>query len=839
MLNNLPKSLALLAALFLTSVTLTAETPADTIPILRYKAAAPEAYLAPVMADSVNLYGKAFDPLSLLKETPVRSFDYLRLSDLTASDDGWIAFDGKEKSFRTLQVSLLTTSYEEVSLLAESEAPFRITLDGKEIVNSTTGRKDGNFTLKLIPSAHRTLALRTYAADGDSLRLRLVPKRGSKSTLQVRTDGKEYMSIDFDLSGEALSGVQVSPSGRYFTVMSRYIKELETTTTRYLYKDGRKMTALSGELFRASWMPKSDKLYITKELSDGRRQLITIDPATLEQTVFAVSIPEGRFIFTPDEKGLIYFPEVKGSERTKYVELVQGRYDHLNAKSNRDITLLSHYDFAAGTLRPLTYGYRGTRLVAVAPDGSELIYSVPREIDHTPFEAADYIALDLRTLKSDTLFAAEYHLSGLDYTARPGILLATGDPDAFGGIGRDLPDGVIANSADTQLYLYDRSAGKAKALTRNFDPSVASSLVSTDTFAALILAEDRDYKSLFRIDLSSGKITPFKASEEYITSFGASDDLSTIVYEGESANNSDRLYAISGAKETLLYDLASERLRDVQLGTVKDWSFTMPDGDKVTGRYYLPADFDPAKKYPMLVYYYGGTSPSSRMFDWYYSAPMYAGQGYVFLVLNPSGTTGWGQEYSARHVNAWGKRTADEIITGVKTFAREMPYVDAENIGCFGASYGGFMTQYLLTQTDLFAAAISHAGISNIASYWGQGTWGIGYSTYASAGSFPWNNPALYAEQSPIFHADKIHTPLLLTHGDSDTNVPYGESVQMYNALKILGRDVELLRVFGQDHHIAELHRREVWMQTMMAWFQKHLKDDPTWWDDLYPLIRY
>ena len=342
-------------------------------------------------------------------------------------------------------------------------------------------------------------------------------------------------------------------------------------------------------------------------------------------------------------------------------------------------------------------------------------------------------------------------------------------------------------------------------------------------------------------DLTSGKISPLPVSVDYVGSYAVDARCKTFAYVGESANRVANAYLgdVTRRTSSVLRDLASERMKDMKVGSVQDWSFTMPDGGQVPGRFYLPPTFDPQKKYPLLVYYYGGTSPVGRMFDWYYSQPMYAAQDYVVLVLNPSGTIGWGQEYAARHVNAWGDRTADEIIAATKGFVNSHPYVNGKRIGCFGASYGGFMTQYLLTKTDLFACAISHAGISALSSYWGQGTWGIGYSTVASTDSYPWNNPDLYAKHSPLFRADKIHTPLLLTHGTSDTNVPFGESVQLYNALKILGRPVEMIRVYGEDHHVMELHRRQIWMRSMMAWFQKWLKDDPAWWDDMYPERHY
>ncbi|MDE6023588.1 MAG: prolyl oligopeptidase family serine peptidase [Muribaculaceae bacterium] len=144
------------------------------------------------------------------------------------------------------------------------------------------------------------------------------------------------------------------------------------------------------------------------------------------------------------------------------------------------------------------------------------------------------------------------------------------------------------------------------------------------------------------------------------------------------------------------------------------------------------------------------------------------------------------------------------------------------------------MTQYLQTKTDLFAAAVSHAGISDVTSYWGEGNWGYSYNTTAAPESYPWNNPELFTKHGSLFNADKIHTPLLLLHGNADDNVPIGESIQLFNALRILGRDVEFIEVDGENHHILHHDKRKLWHGAQMAWFAKYLQDAPQWWDEVY-----
>ena len=282
-----------------------------------------------------------------------------------------------------------------------------------------------------------------------------------------------------------------------------------------------------------------------------------------------------------------------------------------------------------------------------------------------------------------------------------------------------------------------------------------------------------------------------------------------------------------------------KKLENVQFGEMEEWNFTAQDGTTIKGLKCLPPDFDPEKKYPLIVYYYGGTTPTTRSMTTPYSPQLFAARNYVVYVIQPSGTIGFGQEFSARHVNAWGEWTADEIIEGTQKFCEAHPFVDAKKVGCIGASYGGFMTQYLQTKTDIFAAAISHAGISNVTSYWGEGYWGYSYNAVAAAKSYPWNNPDLFVKHGSLFNADKINTPLLLLHGTSDTNVPVGESIQIYNALKILGKEVEFVAVEGEDHFVADYSKRQLWHNTIMAWFARWLQDSPQWWNELYPKMKW
>ena len=488
-------------------------------------------------------------------------------------------------------------------------------------------------------------------------------------------------------------------------------------------------------------------------------------------------------------------------------------------------------------MQPLTFGYHNAWAQDISPDGRYVLMMTNRSrLTQRPTTVSTLYKLDVQTLQAETLVVEDGFLSGASFSPDGTQVLLTGSPECLDGIGLNLPEGLIPNQYDYQMYIMNLADKKITPMTKDFHPSVQQTVWNKVDGQIYFTAENRDYISLYRMNPSNGKIQQLEAKEDLVKSISLADNAPVMAYYGQGAMNSDRLYTLDTkkGKTVLVEDLSKDILKGVELGECHVWNFVSSRGDTIYGRYYLPPHFDASKKYPMIVNYYGGCSPTERNFESRYPHHAYAALGYVVYVIQPSGASGFGQEFGSRHVNTAGEGPAQDIIEGTKKFCEEHAFVNAKKIGCIGASYGGFMTQYLQTKTDIFAAAISHAGISDHTSYWGEGYWGYSYSEVSMANSYPWTRKDLYVDRSPLFNADKIHTPLLFVHGDKDMNVPVGESIQMYTALKLLGRETAMVLVTGQDHHIVDYGKRIQWQNTIWAWFAKWLQDDPTWWNAIY-----
>lgn len=824
----------LLAAALMASISASAET----IEVKTLKYAGPYSVAQPWMADSVNIKGEAFD-LKQLLDSPL-SFTLLNKGkEVTAAQ----LLADKQDALHLASFCVSNTQRTKATIAVEGLEQYRLFVDGEQV--AVNGDKAETI---LTPSQHtvviKYLTRKNASSDKKSIKLTVTAANGAPLSVGDAAAKRAYNIYDV-ICAPNYPSVSISPNGKLIVVRKTWVDRKGNNHSMSELRSSQTNRVMATFEENVKWMPSSNKLYFTQKASDssiageekqdGTLQLITINPLTMEREVLASHLPEGWFQFTPDEKTLIYTLYTEGRKKDAQVYDVKEPDDRQPGWRSR--SYLAKFDLASGVLQPLTFGYHNVYLNDISADSRYLLIGKSEErLTKRPTTLNSYYRLNLNDMSVETLIEKGEFLNSAQFSPDGKSILVSASPEAFNGIGKNVEEGQTPSMIDTQLYLMTLSDKKVRPLTRDFNPNVQSVDWSKADGNIYFTAEDKDCVHLFQLNPKSGKFTLLKTPEEYIKSFSLASSAAEMAFSGQSASNADRLYKMNtkALKSQLVDDLSARELKNVELGECKAWNFVNSRGDTLCCRYYLPPHFDAAKKYPMIVNYYGGCSPTSRMFQSRYPHHVYAAMGYVVLVVNPSGATGFGQKFSARHVDTAGEGVAEDIISSTQAFCDEHAFVNRKKIGCIGASYGGFMTQYLQTKTDLFAAAISHAGISDHTSYWGEGYWGYSYSEVSMANEYPWTNKHLFVDQSPLYNADKIHTPLLFVHGTADNNVPVGESIQLYTALKLLGRPTAMVLVDGQDHHIIDYEKRLKWQNTIFAWFAKWLQDDASWWTEMY-----
>ncbi|WP_196139109.1 S9 family peptidase [Aliikangiella sp. G2MR2-5] len=745
----------------------------------------------------------------------------------------WIDLDEVESSSqsRLVRFGMSTSKFAKGTLIIEGANNSSLYLNGTQI------KGNNKFKLELVNGDYRVLLLVEGVKDWKQFKVDWNPDNKDSKLIFNRDSEKTRVSMQQFFDAESVMALNLSPDGkRVLWSKAKYSEETkdkrEVVSEIYDLDKRQLVYRWQGSVpSSARWSPDGQFLaFVDKDA------IYSLSVETLLLKEIATGLKDIRAVEWNDNKSLLLSwqkPEKKPHEFTKRYRALEDRWSYW--RGNSQIYLM---DVESGYVKQVTNNRLSTALLDHEQEKGKLLVSrEPVDYKKAPHQLTQLLELDIETGKESqlgefrTFNNARYHSMGIIFSAGPDLLA-----NESNGLGSALENGKTANNYDGQLYLRN-SKGEIEALSKNFDPSIGQFEVLKNG-DLLLLAGVQDKKQLYLYSFSSKKFKKIKTQVEVVESFSVSNESrATIVYKGSSATAPQKmmLYRVGKSKQRTLFDSAKTEFANNKFPHLKDWDYTTKSGNKIDGRIYLPTTFEENKKYPAIVYYYGGTSPVSRSFTGRWPFSLWANHGYVVYVLQPSGTTGYGQDFSAKHVNAWGKQTANDIIESTNAFLAAHQFVDEKRVGNMGASYGGFMTMYLATKTDIFSASISHAGISNLTSYWGYGWWGYAYSGVASKNSFPWNNAELYTEQSPVFNADKVTTPLLLLHGDADTNVPVGESHQMYTALKLLEKDVELIEFQGDDHHINKRSHRIRWWKSILAYFDFKLKQEPDWWYSLYP----
>lgn len=467
----------------------------------------------------------------------------------------------------------------------------------------------------------------------------------------------------------------------------------------------------------------------------------------------------------------------------------------------------------------------GAEPVAFSPDGRELAFVQNRDKDPSLSTNQDVVTLSLtadltpgtgqaRNLTEGNLatdIAPHYSPDGryLAYLAqrRPGF-----EADRF------------------EVWLRDRQSGQQRSLTESFDANVNSLAWSPDSRRIYIVAGAKGRDVLYSIDLS-GKGAPTEISvgdcSDLQVRRSSSGDGATLIFGRSSLYRPSELFRIEVgadgkpvAKAEQLTHVNDALLASVKLGQASELWAQSQDGLPLHSHVVTPPDFTPTKRYPAVVLIHGGPQGAwEDAWQWRWNAQMFAGAGYVVMMTNPRGSEGFGQRFVDQVSGDWGGRAYDDIMRLVDQLVAQ-PYVDGRKVAAAGASYGGYMVNWLAGHTDRFVALVSHAGVFDLRSMYGE-TEEIWFPRWEFQGD-PWSSQS-YDRFSPSRFADKIKTPMLVISNEKDFRVPVGQGMQLFTSLQVRKVPSRLLIFPDENHWVLKPTNSRLWYAVVLDWLHRYL----------------
>jgi dipeptidyl aminopeptidase/acylaminoacyl peptidase len=790
-------------------------------------------------------------------ESPILDYDFLpllRLNPEAGMKVQWnlerslswrpaaLSFTGSNRwQVVFMAVYLETFRWLKAELLLNATFPLKVYLDGEEMKGE---QAQGKISLILtLDNGKHLLLLKGALPPGGNVKHTLAAQLKNQTAfgtepVLISFQSRHRVSMENILNMITITGLWLSPDGRRVTVALNQRQKGETENRSWLEileteNGGRIFSSQGLGIFNNfQWLKDSRAFAFTRKEKDATSiYTYHLDTHAVKAELSGLK-DFADYWWAPNSSFLVYATTQQDADKDKVFKYVKRLDDRDQFPPPRYSLTLFFPD--SGVRHHLAASDDNFSTVLISPDSrSLLLVAKSEDLQNRPYQQNTLYLFSLADGKREKLVSDPW-INDFAWSPDSQKLLLLGGPSAFSGLGSTLPPGVIPNDYDMQAYIFDLKTRQARALTRQFQPSISDVFwhPSGSIFFKVI---DQDYSRIYRCSLNEKKFSRLETIEAAVENLSFAQTKNA-VYTASGLASPPKLFLLNldSGKSRFLKDYNRNEFSQVSFGKTENWSFKTKGGKTISGFIAYPPDFNPGRKYPCIVHYYGGTYPIGRNFGGRYPIDWYTANGYIVYSLQPSGSVGFGQEFSALHVNDWGEITSADIIRGVEELLRSHPFIDGRKIGAIGASYGGFMTQILASKTDMFAALISHAGISALSSYWGMGDYGYTYSAVASAASFPWNRKDIYVGHSPLFMAERISKPLLLLHGENDNNVPPGESYQMFAALKLLGKEVALVTFADQQHWILAYPQRVQWMKTIMAWFDRWLKGQGEQWQEMY-----
>jgi len=644
----------------------------------------------------------------------------------------------------------------------------------------------------------------------------------------------------------------LSPDGRrvVFAVTTPDLAGNTTATDLWLStvdgKSIRQLTTHSAADRNPAWSPDG-KWIAFESTRSGENQIWLISPGGGEPRQFTtLSTGASRAVWSPDGKQLAFvsevfpefsarsFAESDASNAKRLKELSDGKrkaeaftrllyrhWDHYVQGKRQHIFVQS---VGGGEPRNLTPGDRdavptsstfsGGTDYAFSPDGTEIAYSATPVPIHEEAWSTNHdiytVPVAGGTPKQVTTNPAA------DVTPRY-------SPDGkWIAYRAQLRPGYEADR--WQLMVFNRSTGATRSLTASFDASAGSPVWSPDGRYLYFEAEERAGTPIFSVSLAGDDVKKI-LHDRTNHDLRLSPDGVFLVFTRASAVRPAEIYRArtDGSGLSPVTRLNDEVFSELEIPEPESVWYEGAGGTKIQAWLYKPPVATPGKKYPLILMVHGGPQGAwSDGWSYRWNPPLWAAQGYMVIAPNPRGSTGFGQKFTDEISGDWGGKVFVDVMKAVD-YAQALPSVDPQRTAAAGASFGGYMVNWILGHAgNRFQALVSHDGVYNFESMYGS-TDEVWFDEWEHGGT-PWDKPDEYRKFSPHVYAGNFRTPTLVIHGGLDYRIPYTEAMQLFTALQRQGVPSKFLFFPDENHWVLKPANSELWHTTVFEWLRTYLR---------------
>ena len=650
---------------------------------------------------------------------------------------------------------------------------------------------------------------------------------------------KRAITVEDMWAMKRVGAIALSPDGRWiaFPVTEYSMEENSSNTDIYLVStrtgEVRQLTTSPAYDGAPVWRPDGKALaFISTRGGSAQIYLIRLDGGEAKQ-LSDVPTGVGQFVWSPDGKYLLFstrmHPEAKSLAESARIDRERKRskvkariIDHLFFRHwNRWLEGKRSHVFlmtAAGKiLRDVTPGDYDTPPLDLgsshdftfSPDGREIAFvrnedpvvavSTNNDIFLVPTTGGKIRKLTPNPANdNEPVYSPDGRYIAYHAMARPGF-----------------------ESDQYDLIVYDRKTGQRKNLTKDFDRDVEEIVWGPKSRTIYFNSENEGRRSIFAVSLKTGKVVEL-VHDHFNSSLAVGPDGRTLYFRRQAANLPYEVFAYDLKKKTVrqLTHMNQELLSQLEMNPLEDFWFKSYDGHKVHGLLLKPPFFNPAKKYPLVYLIHGGPQGMwSDDFHYRWNSEMFASPGYVVAMVNFRGSKGYGQWFCDQVSKDWGGGPYKDLMAGLDYVLRTYPFIDTTKVAAAGASYGGFMINWIAGHTDRFKCLVSHDGVAEQVSMYG-GTEELWFPEWEFNGT-PYEHPELYDKFSPVRYAKNFKTPTLIIHGERDYRVPYTQGLQMFTALQRMGVPSKLLFFPEEDHFVTQPQDARLWWKTVLGWIDE------------------